>query len=337
MMNSLVLAPFSKFQLTELQALGRVVYEPWTETQLIYDPEELGIRLRKEKFEILIVEADFIFEELFQAAPNLNFAAICRSALNQVDIEAATAHQVVVVHTPGRNSQAVAEFVLGLMLNMARHISASSLYVSSRKWKDPLDAYTLFQGSELAGKTIGVIGLGEIGLRVARLGNGIGMRVIGYDPYINSKVGQKENIEFSSIETLLRQSDFVSLHVPDNSATRALINGSNLHFMQPTAYLINISSPYAVSDTALSAALENRSVAGAAIDVHESHPIPPNSPYLTAPNVILTPHIGGSTIETVSRHSTMVTNDIQRFLSGRKPKHIANPAVWEVAKTKKKR
>jgi D-3-phosphoglycerate dehydrogenase len=118
----MVLAPFSKPGLAGLRELGRLTYEPWTVTKQLYDPRELGARLEAEGARALVVEADFLFEELFEAAPSLAFAAICRAAFNQVDLDAATDAGVVIVHTPGRNAQAVAELVLAHLLNLARQI-----------------------------------------------------------------------------------------------------------------------------------------------------------------------------------------------------------------------
>ncbi|MEX2598172.1 MAG: NAD(P)-dependent oxidoreductase, partial [Dehalococcoidia bacterium] len=167
--DTLVLAPFSQHGLSSLEHFGQVTYEPWTETQTLQDPEELGRRIAETGFAGLIVEADFLFDELFSSASPLRFAAVCRGALNHVDLDAATEHGVAVVHTPGRNAQAVAELVQGLVLSLARQIPRSIAYVQAGAWQDPTDAYIRFQGREVQGATLGIIGLGQIGRRVARL------------------------------------------------------------------------------------------------------------------------------------------------------------------------
>jgi len=327
--NILVLAPFSTDGLAALGGLGTVAYEPWTRTLRLHDPEELGLRLREEGFQALVVESDFLFEELFDAAGGvLRLAAICRAALNQVDLESATAHGVTVLHTPGRNAQAVAELVLGLVLSLARHIPQAHGYVGAGHWEEPTEAYRLFQGREVAGATLGTIGLGEIGKRVARLGRGMGMRTLAYDPYVRAGTRGAMGVTLASLETVLRESDFITVHVPETSETEGLLNAERLRVMRPTAYLVNVTSPAVVDAEALSAALRDGGLAGAAMDVHEAHPIPPTSLLLGLPNVILTPHIGGATAETVQRHSQMVVNDIQRFLAGKRPRHLANPEVW---------
>ena len=332
-MNTLVLAPFSDPSLADLQSWGNVAYEPWTQTQMLHDPEELGARLETERFNTLIVEADFLLEELFTAAPSLQVAAICRAALNQVDLEAATEQGVVVLHTPGRNAQAVAELVLGHMLALARQIPSASHYVAHGQWEDPTEPYTRFQGRELAGATLGVMGLGQIGKRVTRMARAFGMRVLAHDPYVKHGDRRTKGIELARLDELLAGSDFVSIHIPDTSATAGMLGKQQLSLMKPTAYLVNVTSAAVVDQQALASALTEGRLAGAALDVYESHPIAPDSPFLHLPNggianVILTPHIGGATIETIDRHSAMVIADLRRYAAGIRPKHLANPAVW---------
>jgi D-3-phosphoglycerate dehydrogenase / 2-oxoglutarate reductase len=327
-MNTLVLAPFSDDGLAALRSVGSVRYEPWTQTKELHDPEELGTRLRDQGFQALVVEADFLFEELFAQAHGLRFAAICRAALNQVDLDAATEHRVVVVHTPGRNAQAVAEMVMGLVYSLARHIPQASSYVSTGRWQDPTEAYTAFRGRELADATLGVIGFGAIGKSVAKLARNLGMHVVAYDPYVQPGSRGTAGVRFVDLETLLRAGDFITLHVPETPETTGLINGDLLSLVRPSAYIVNVTSPAVVDQNALASALREGRLAGAAMDVHDAHPIPSNSPFLGMPNVLLTPHIGGATHETVQRHSQMVVSDMQRFLKGQRPRHLANPAVW---------
>ena len=332
-MNSLVLAPFSDGGLAALREIGNVAYEPWTQTQRLFDPEELGERLAAEGVGALIVEADFLLEELFEGAPLLRFAAVCRASLNQVDLDAATEHGVVVVHTPGRNAQAVAELVLALMLALARRVPAASAYAASGEWEDPTEAYTRFQGRELAGATLGLVGYGAIGRRVASLAHGVGMRILAYDPYLAPNAPGLRRVVLVDLEMLLREADFVSVHAPDSASTAGLIDAAALRLMRPGAYLVNVASPSVVDTAALAAAIEGGALAGAALDVHEAHPIPPNVPMLALARrmperVLLTPHVGGATAETIERHSAMVVEDLRRFLAGRRPRHLANPGVW---------
>jgi D-3-phosphoglycerate dehydrogenase / 2-oxoglutarate reductase len=326
--KTLVLAPFTPTGLAALSDLGEVVYEPWTDTQEIHDPQELGARLEAEDFDALVVEIDFLFEELFDAAPRLRFAAICRAALNQVDLDAATERGVVIAHTPGRNAQAVAELVLGHLLNLARQIPQAGQFVAKGEWEDPTEPYTRFQGRELAGSTLGLIGLGQIGQRVARLARGIGMRVLAYDPYVAPGSRATAGATLVELDALLAASDYVSIHVPETAETTGMLDAAAIAAMPTGACLINVTSPAIVDRQALVDALRTGKLAGAALDVHDSHPIAPDSPFLGMPNVLLTPHIGGATRETIERHSAMVVLDMQRFARNAKPKHLANPAVW---------
>lgn len=324
-MNSLVLAPFSDDGVARLQALGRVVHEPWTATQTLWDPQELGQRLDAEGFDALVIEADFAFEELFAAAPRLRVVALCRGALNHVDLDAATDAGVVVVHTPARNAQAVAEFAVAQMFALARQTAQADRYVRGGRWTDLADPYTRFQGRELAGATLGLVGLGAVGRAVARIAGALGMRVLAYDPY----VANAESAELVTLDELLRSADFVSLQLPDTDETTGMIGAGRIAAMKPGAFLVNVASPYAVNRPALADALARGHIAGAAFDVHETQPIPPDSPFLTLPNVLLTPHVGGATRETVERHSSMAAEDIERLARGEKPLRLANPEVWE--------
>ena len=324
-MNTLVLAPFSDDGLAQLAALGSVVYEPWTETRTLWDPEELGARLTSEGFDALAVEADFLFEELFDAAPGLRIAAICRGDLHHADLDAASERGIAIVRTPARNAQAVAEFAVAQMLALARHTSIGERYVREGQWEVPTDPYVRFRGRELAGATLGIVGFGAIGRAVARIAAGFGMRIVAYDPYVN----EAEGVEMTGLEALLAASDFVSMHVPDTPETMGMLNEDRIAVMKPGAYIVNVTNSSVADRAALAAALVEGRLAGAALDVHEAHPIPPDSPFLGLSNVLLTPHIGGATQETIERHSAMVAEDFERFARGEQPLRLVNPEVWE--------
>ena len=323
-MNTLVLAPFSDDGLARLAALGRVVHEPWTETRTLWDPEELGTRLTQEGFDALAVEADFLFEELFDAAPRLRIAAICRGDMHHADLDAATERGIAIVRTPARNAQAVAEFAVAQMLALARHTSAGERYVREGQWEDPTEPYVRFRGRELAGATLGIVGFGAIGRAVARIAAGFGMRILAYDPYVS----EAEGAEMTSLEALLAASDFVSMHVPDTPETMGMLDEARIAAMKPGAYFVNVTNSSVADRAALAAALAEGRLAGAALDVHEAHPIPPDSPFIGLPNVLLTPHIGGATQETIERHSAMVAEDFERFARGEQPLRLVNPDVW---------
>lgn len=306
-----------------------VEYESWTETRSLQDPEELGPRLQREKITHLVVEADFIFEEVFQSAPNLQFLGICRAALNHVDLPSATEHGVVVVNTPGRNARAVAEITIGLILSLARRIPYLDSYLKSGRWQDPVDGYVNHRGLELHRQTLGIVGLGAVGKVVSNLAAAFGMNVLAHDPYAG-RIGEQHNsATLVTLDQLLQQSNFLSLHAPRTPETTGMLGPDELSTLPSGAFLVNTAFYEIVREDALVQALTTGKLAGAALDVHETHPISPASPLLKLPNVILTPHVGGATDGTVRRHSEMILNDIHRHLRGEKPVNLVNPEVWK--------
>jgi len=327
-MKALILAPFHSEALERLSRAGvEVIYESWLDIGKLHSPEELGERLQRQDIAILVVEADFVFEEVFQAAPGLRLVGICRAAVDHIDVPTATQHGVMVINTPARNAIAVAELTLGLMLCLARGIPQFHNLVKGGGWVDPVGPYRDQRGIELAGRTAGLIGLGAVGREVARRLNSLGMKVLDYDPYVTSEVAGQAGAALISLEALLSQSDFISLHCALTDETNELLNSERIALLKPGAYLVNTAAWELVNEKALVAALEQRRMAGAAFDVYESHPVSPASPLLKLENVILTPHIGGATEDTIRRYSLMIAEDIERFLRGQSPLHLVNPEV----------
>ncbi|MFQ5875809.1 MAG: NAD(P)-dependent oxidoreductase, partial [Dehalococcoidia bacterium] len=271
-MKALILAPFYPECIDELRAKIDVTYESWLDTKRLYAPEELAKRLNAEGVSILVTEGDFVLEEVFQQVGCLKFVGVCRNSTSQVDLDSATERGIVVVNTPGRNALAVAELVLGLMLSLARRITSSHNVVASGRWRDPLSPYLELRGTELAGKTLGIVGLGSIGSMVAEKALAFGMRVIAHDPYISPDIKCPNDVSMVGLEELLSSSDFVSLHLPATPEAAGAIGREGLGLMKPTAYLINTSTPQAVDHDALAEALRNDRIAGAGLDVHEMGP-----------------------------------------------------------------
>ena len=324
--RALILAPFSDAGLERLADRVEVHYESWMDSGRVHDPEELASKLGELGASILVMELDFVFEEVFEAAPGLEFVGVCRAATNHVDIESATAHGAVVVNTPGRNAQAVAEHALGLMLALARRIPEGHSYVMGGRWENPVGPYVDLRGVELAGRTLGMVGLGAIGRRLAEMADAIGMTCVAYDPYVESP---PQGIRLVDLDELMAHSDFISVHAPLTGETEGLIDSRRLALMKPTAYIVNLSGAAIVDRDGLRSALESMTIAGAALDVFETQPIAPDHPLLALDNVVLTPHVGGATDETIERHSMMMASDIVRFLDGNRPVNLVNPAAWE--------
>ena len=324
--RALILAPFSREQLDGLRPVLDVAYESWFETRRLYSPDELACRLQEEGIAVLVVEADFVFEEVFQQTSPLRFVGVCRGSADHVDVESATQHGVVVVNTPSRNAQAVAEHALGLMLALARGIPYAHQYVKDGRWQNPAEPYMTMRGVELAGRTLGVVGLGEIGRRLAGIGLALGMKVVAHDPYVSVV---PPGVAMVSLEDLIAGADFISVHVPLTAVTEGLLDARLLSMMKPTAYLINLSDAALVDQQALVETLGRGGIGGAAFDVFDTHPIATDNPLLSLDNVVFTPHLGGATEETIERHSRLMAADVLRFLAGQRPEHLVNPEVWD--------
>lgn len=328
-MKALILAPFDPLALEKLGKRLEVIYESWMDTRRLLSPEELVARIQSNEVQIVVVEADFIFDEVFENTNKLRFVGICRGAVNNVDIEAATRHGVLVVNTPARNAVSVAELTVGLMLSLGRHIPTVHSIVQSGKWLDPVEPYISLRGVELAGKVAGIVGFGAIGSEVAKRLRAFGMGVLVYDPLVNSRKIAKVGARQVDLSRLMKESDFVTIHCPLLPETVGLIGADEISLMKPTAYLINTASWDVVDNKALLHALKQRLIAGAAFDIYETHPVSPQSPLLKLDNVVLTPHIGGATDGTVARYSRMIAEDTIRFLNGKRPKNLVNPEVWQ--------
>lgn len=325
-MTALILAPFTADCLAELTRAMPVVYESWADTRHLYAPCELAARLNAEAASVLVVEPDFVFEETLAQTPALRFIGVCRASVSHIDVDAATARGIAVVNAPARNANAVAEHALALMLALARNIPQAHRYARSGSWQNPAAPYLQFSGAELCGKTLGIIGLGAIGGRLAKICAALDMRVQAHDPYA---ANPPSDVRLVPLDALMASSDFVSVHLPLTPETNAMLDARLLRLMKPSAYIVSASDAAVFAPDALANALRARQIAGAALDVFETHPISPQNPLLALDNVVFTPHIGGATAETVQRHSRMMTDDILRFAHDEMPQNLVNPEVWE--------
>ncbi len=329
-MRALILAPFTPESLLELEAAGiGAVHESWLESGELQDPEQLGRRLLNEGFDAVVVEADFLFEETFDAAPNLKVAGICRSSTNQIDVDAATDRGVIVINTPGRNANAVAELAIALMLAASRRVAEADRFVRGREWESPTAPYSDLRGVELEGRIAGVVGLGAIGRRVSSLCNAFGMNVIGYDPFVTPAQANDFNVTWTELNFLLETADVVTLHAPPAEDGTELLSAERIGRMKHGAILVNTASAELIDESALVESLRSGRLFAAGIDIFPSHPVDPSNPLLDLTNVVLTPHIGGATDDTVSRHSDAITADLIAYSRGDKPVNLVNPEVWE--------
>jgi D-3-phosphoglycerate dehydrogenase len=239
---------------------------------------------------------------------------------SRVDLEAAKELEIWVTNMPGSNAVSVAELVFGQMIALVRHTHAANRSVKENRWSD----YLNYIGTELAGKTIGIVGMGNIGARVAIRARAFEMNFLVHDPYIpESHVTALGGI-WVGLHELLPQSDFVTLHCPLTAETRQMIGQRELSMMRPSAYLINAARGGIVDEEALYCALERKEIAGAALDVIANEPPDNNHPLFRLDDVLWTPHLGAVTLEAAQRGEWGAAEEVIRVLEGKKPK---NP-VW---------
>ncbi len=267
----------------------------------------------------ILVRVAKLAPDVIRAATTLKVIGKHGVGYDNIDIPTATACGVFVTNTPVANSTSVAEHALALLLAVARRIGESERDLA----RGALRAQKTYQGTELSGKVLGMIGLGSAGFRLARMaGNGLGMRTLGFDPY---KEPWPDGIErCTTIEPLLRQADFVSIHVPLTPETRNLIDTNALAAMKPTAILVNTARGGIVDEAAVGEALRAGRLAGAGLDVVVDEPLKASHPLVGAPNLILTPHMAGVTEEAMMRMAQDAATDILRVLRGETPKFPVN-------------
>ncbi|MEM4246306.1 MAG: D-glycerate dehydrogenase [Candidatus Bathyarchaeia archaeon] len=261
-------------------------------------------------------------KEVLDASPRLKIIARYGVGYDNVDVSAATSKGIYVTFTPGVLSDAVAELTIGLMICLARKIPAAIDYVRSGSWKDGLHPFPL--GYDLCAKTLGIVGLGRIGEEVAMRANAFKMRLLYHDRVRKPDLEEAYGIVFVTLEEVLKRSDVVTLHLPLSPETERLIGMRELRMMKRTAYLINTSRGGVVDQQALTQAVKEGTIAGAALDVLETEPIPLNDPIRNLDNVIIVPHIGSATVETRNRMALTAAEDVIRVLKGEKPINILN-------------
>jgi (S)-sulfolactate dehydrogenase len=252
---------------------------------------------------------------LLAGAPRLRVVGRLGVGLDNIDLPGCEARGIAVIPATGANAQAVAEYVIGTALLLLRGAYRSTGEVAAGKW--PRAA--LSSGREIAGKALGIVGFGDIGRRVARLGRALGMEAAAHDVALpaSAPVWRDEQVEPRDLDALLGASDVVTLHVPLVAATRNLIDGRRLAAMRRGAILVNTARGGVVDEAALGAALASGHLGGAALDVFEQEPLPAGSPLANAPNLVLTPHVAGLTQEANARVSTMIAERVLAALAGR--------------------
>ncbi len=322
--------------LSEFRALGELVVAGWATGAPKLTEQEL-VSLAHDA-DVIVTSYDDITAGVIQRCPALKVIACTRANPVNIDTSVARANNIEVLYTPGRNADAAAELTLGLMLSLMRHIPQSHSALKQGKftrqqsdekqtqqglrrdvvWDVSADSpYEVFKGGELRNKTLGLIGFGNIGRRVARIARAFGMEILVSDPFVAAEDIDEPGLHKTTLQQLFRQADIVSLHLSSGPDSDGLVNKSLLSTMKPGAMLINTSRAAVVNEDDFIDALRHGPLGGAALDVFHQEPLRSNHPFITElDNVIITPHIAGATRESIRKHTAMIAADLHRFVAG---------------------
>lgn len=298
----------------------------WTQPERI-SKEEVFRRVQ-DKDGLVCLLTEKVNEELLAVAPKLRIAANVAVGYDNITVADCTKRGVAATNTPGVLDETTADFAWTLLMAVARRLGEGEALARSGQWKGwDLDQLV---GADVFGKTLGVLGFGRIGRAVAGRARGFQMKVLYYDAMrAPLDIERGFHAEYRDLNSLLADSDFVSVHVPLLSETRGLFNAKTLSQMKPTSFLINTSRGPVVDEAALVQALENKTIAGAALDVYEKEPL--IHPGLKRPNVVLAPHIASASLETRTRMACMAAENVVALFKGQRPPNILNPEVLKAS------
>jgi D-3-phosphoglycerate dehydrogenase len=268
---------------------------------------------------LLVRSETRVTAEMLDRAPRLRVIGRAGAGVDTIDVTAATERGIVVVNAPGGNAVAAAEHTLALMFALARRVAAADASLKRGQW-----SRSAYIGTELTGKTLGLIGLGRVGSEVARRAQGLDMRVVVYDPYVPDEHARRNGMEPLELDALLEAADFVSLHVPLTETTRGILSAARIARLRPSAFVVNCARGGLVDDAALLAALDDGRLAGAGVDVFVSEPVAPDDPLPRHPKIVATPHLGASTVEAQVNVAAQVATEVLAVLEGRPAQFAVN-------------
>jgi len=314
-MNVLITAPYNETGLNEVKSLfGGYTYRCWKENGRAFHEDELISLLKETKAEGLIAELDKVTEKVFESVPELKFVGVCRGMPSNVDVEAASKRGIPVFYTPARNAQAVAEQFIGNLITFYRHTIPSSEWLKKEKWvSDYLQAYVKFKGNEISGKTIGLVGFGAVGRKLANILKAFDCHIQYYDPYVESDDPAYTRVSFDEV---FSSSDVVSIHLPRTDETIEMIDEYYLGLMKEDAVLVNTSRAVVVKRDALVNVLKEGKIRGAILDVFYHEP-PDKSDYeiIQLPNVLATPHLAGASFEVEDHHVSIMNQALVKWFN----------------------
>ena len=307
--------------LAPLRTCGEV--QVWESDHAI--PRETLLQEIIDTVALLGMVTERIDDDLLDHAPQLKIVANMAVGYDNVDVPALTRRDVVLTNTPGVLTETTADLTFALMLGIARRIGEGERRVRAGRW--PVWSPFVFLGMDVHQATLGILGLGRIGAAVARRAQGFDMRVLYHNRARNKEAEEQLGCTWVDMDTLLSESDFVVVLVPLGPQTRQLISTPQLKKMKPTAFLVNAARGPIVDPPALYAALRDKVIAGAALDVTDPEPLPADDPLLTLDNCLVVPHVGSASIATRTRMATLAAENIAAFLSGQRPPTPVNPQV----------
>jgi D-3-phosphoglycerate dehydrogenase / 2-oxoglutarate reductase len=272
--------------------------------------------------DIIVVHVASINKQIIAAAKKLKVAAVLRGGYENADVAALTAKHIKLINAPWRSANAVADFTVGMMIAENKNIARSHKLIFEGKWcKNYVNQSYIH---DMRTCSVGIIGFGYIGQRVTARLAGFGCRILVYDPFIDAGKFAGQKVEFVSLEQLLAQADFVSVHLRLSEKTQHFIDRKELKQMKKTAYLINTARSGLVNTAALVEALQNRSIGGAAVDVYDVEPLPGDHPYLSLDNITLTSHLAGTSCDTMRTSVEIGVEDLKRYLQGQAMLNVRN-------------
>lgn len=307
--------------LERLRALCEVHHEPWLDatSMRLLDPSELAARIDEVGATIVVSEADAVRGEALERP--LRIIGSTRGDPTNVDVAEATARGIPVLRTPGRNADAVAELTVGLLLAVTRRIvPADADLRANRVFVDGTIPYQRFRAWQVAGQTVGIVGLGAVGRAARWRFEGLGMNVVAFDPY-------SSDATHDSLDDLLPEVDVLSMHAAPTPETFGLMSAARFEAMRPGSVYLNTARAALHDLDGLTGALASGHLCGAGLDHFDGERLPAGHPLLEMDQVVLTPHIGGATYDTEANHTSLIADDIGRLLAGERPLHCVNPEV----------
>jgi len=319
---------FKVLLVEKIDEAGLKLLEGISEVKLASGASEETLMEESRDMDAIVIRAlGRITAKVMDNAPRLKVVGRHGVGVDNIDVEAATRRSIPVVYTPEANAEAVADHTMGLIIALAKNIVQGNWALKFRgNWNFRYEQ----RGIDVYGKTLGIIGFGRIGRRVAKRAKGFDMKVLVYDPYVNRDSASKVEVELVDLENLLRSSDFVTIHVPFTEETRKLLGEREFNLMKPGAFLVNTSRGGVVDEGAMIRALSTGRLAGAGLDVFEKEPPDPENPLFKFDNVVITPHMASHTVESLRKMAIEVAEGVVKVLKGETPTNIVNPEMLKI-------